>query len=226
MTKTSRLLIIGAGETARLAYEYFSCDSQFEVVGFAVERARRNGERFLGLPAVDLETAAHTYHPKDHHAFVALSYTQLNRPRARLVAACKQAGYSLASYVSTHAFVWRDVIIGDNCMILENNVLQSGVKIGDNVVLWSGNHVGHRAHIFDNVFVSSQAVISGLCEVGTNSFLGVNSTVGDRVKIAADCVIGAGAVVLKDTESGRVYRGNPAVAASVGSLAAFGVRAT
>ena len=37
-------------------------------------------------------------------------------------------------------------------------------------------------------------------------------------------VDGAGAVVLKDTEPARIYRGNPAVAAAVSSLRAFNVK--
>lgn len=33
-----KLLIIGAGETASIAYDYFTNDSEYEVVGFAVEK--------------------------------------------------------------------------------------------------------------------------------------------------------------------------------------------
>lgn len=32
------LLIVGAGEFADIAYEYFTVDSDYTVVGFAVER--------------------------------------------------------------------------------------------------------------------------------------------------------------------------------------------
>jgi acetyltransferase-like isoleucine patch superfamily enzyme len=100
------------------------------------------------------------------------------------------------------------------------------VKVGNNVTLWSGNHVGHQSLIRDNVFVSSHVVISGYCEVGEGCFLGVNSCLGDNVKVARDCVIGAGAVVLKDTEANKIYRGNPALPAKVDSLKMFGVRKT
>jgi sugar O-acyltransferase (sialic acid O-acetyltransferase NeuD family) len=112
--------------------------------------------------------------------------------------------------VSSSAFVWHNVQIGENCFIFENNVLQHHVRIGDNVILWSGNHVGHRSVIHDNAFISSHAVISGFCEVGSYTFLGVNTSVRDYVKIAPNCIVGAGAVVTKDTEEGQVYVGNPA----------------
>ena len=89
-------------------------------------------------------------------------------------------------------------------------MLQYGVEVGDNVILWSGYHVGHQTKIADHVFVSSHVVISGFCEIGSSSFLGVNSCFADETKCAEDCVVGAGAVVVKNTKPGGVYVGNPA----------------
>jgi sugar O-acyltransferase (sialic acid O-acetyltransferase NeuD family) len=204
-----KLVIIGDGETAELAYEYFTHDSPHEVVAFAVEREFRKKEELFGLPVVAFEEVETLYPPSGHAAFAAISYTKLNRVRARLYAATKAKGYRVVSYVSSRAFVWRNVEVGENCFIFENNVVQYAVKIGNNVVLWSGNHVGHQSIIHDNVFISSHVVVSGYCEVGENSFLGVNSCVADKVKIARDCLIGMGAVIHKNTEERKVYIGNP-----------------
>ncbi len=217
------IVVVGAGETAELAWEYFTYDSPFDVVAFAVEERLLESERFCGLPVVPVETVEAAYPPTDSGAFVAVSYAQLNRPRARLFALMELKGYEFVSYVSSRAFVWRTARIGRNCFILENNVLQHGVTIEDDVYLWSGNHVGHRARIAAHTFVSSQIVISGFCNVGRSCFLGVNACISDNLRIADDCVIGAGAVVVRDTTAGRIYRGNPASEASVGSLERFGV---
>lgn len=205
-----KVIIIGDGETAELAYEYFTYDSPFEVAAFAVEAAYRKKHMMFGLPVVAFEEVEKLYPPAGHKAFAAISYTKLNRVRARLYAAAKEKGYAFVSYVSSKAFVWRNVEIGENCFIFENNVVQYAVKIGDNVVLWSGNHIGHQTVIRDNVFISSHVVVSGYCEVGENSFLGVNSCVANNIKIAKDNLIGMGAVIHKDTEERKVYVGNPA----------------
>jgi len=207
---TEKIVIVGEGETAELAYEYFTHDSPHEVVAFCVEREYAQKIELFGLPVVHFEEVEKLYPPGEHKAFVAISYTRLNRVRAKLYAAAKAKGYTLVSYISSKAFVWRNVEIGDNCFILENNVLQYAVRIGNNVVLWSGNHVGHQTVIKDNVFVSSHVVISGYCEVGENCFLGVNSSIANNLKIGKDCLIGMGAVVNKDTEAQKVYVGSPA----------------
>ena len=48
-------------------------------------------------------------------------------------------------------------------------------------------------------------MISGHCEIKSNCFLGVNSTVGHGVKVAKETLLGAGAVITKDTEEKGVY---------------------
>jgi sugar O-acyltransferase (sialic acid O-acetyltransferase NeuD family) len=218
-----RIVIVGAGEQAEIAYEYFTHDSDLEVVAFAVERAYLPAEPLYGLPVVPFEELPAQYGPASYDAFVAVSSTHLNQVRERLFRTVKAQGYHCPSYVSSHAFCWRNVTIGENSFVFEANVLQHHVELGDNVILWSGNHVGHRTVIESHAFVSSHVVISGFCRVGERSFMGVNACVGDGRTIARDCVVGAGAVVVKDTEPRGVYVGNPAKPTGGDAFAAFGV---
>lgn len=217
------VIIIGDGETAQLACEYFTHDSNMTVAGFAVEEKFRKAERLYDLPVVPLETVEQRFPPQDYQAFVAVSYTQLNRVRTRLYRQMKDKGYACASYVSSRAFVWRTARIGENCFILENNVIQHGVVIEDDVFLWSGNHVGHQTRIRHDTYIASHAVISGFCDIGESCFVGVNATFNDKIRVARDCVIGSGAVVVRDTEPGKVYVGNPAKALARSSYETFGV---
>ncbi len=219
-----KLVIVGAGETADIAYEYFTHDSPYSVVAFSVESPYLKEARRFGLPVLPFETLEQNYAPSKYEVYVAISYTQLNRVRARLFAAAKKKGYRCASYVSSRAFVWRNVEIGENVFIFENNVVQHRAKIGDNVILWSGNHIGHQTAIGNHTYISSHVVISGFCDIGESCFFGVNCSVGDQVRIGKDGVIGMGAVVVKDTEPGKVYVGNPAKPLEKDSYTAFQVQ--
>jgi len=223
MDQSQKLIIVGDGEFAEIAYEYFTYDSPYEVVAFSVEKDYLKKKTLFGLPVVPFEELERSYDPMSHKVFIAVTYTQLNRVRARLYREAKKKAFSAASYVSSKAFVWRNVSIGENCFIFENNVIQYHVEIGNNVILWSGNHVGHRANIQDSAFIASHVVISGYCQIGRNCFLGVNSCIADKKKVAPDCIIGAGAVVIADTEKGRIYVGNPAKPLEKDSYTAFGV---
>src|SRR5262249_53102522 len=203
----SKLVIVGAGEFAEIAYEYFTHDSAHEVVAFSVDRDYIKDEQLFGLPVVPFDELEKRYPPREHLAFVAVTYTKLNRVRARLYRALKDKGYPCASYISSRAFLWHDVAVGDNCFIFENNVVQYRARIGNNVVLWSGNHIGHRSLIQDHCFISSHVVVSGYCDIGESCFLGVNCTIGNNVTIGRDCVLGAGAVIVKNTEPGKADKG-------------------
>jgi sugar O-acyltransferase (sialic acid O-acetyltransferase NeuD family) len=202
MTKTDKLVIIGDSAFAEIAYEYFTHDSPYEVVGFSVDREYLKKESLFGLPIVPFEDLEKHFPPQTHSVYAASTYTKLNRLRARFAQDAKKRGYRLASYVSSKCFVWRNVTLGEHVFIFEDNTLQPFVKIGNNVVLWSGNHIGHHSTVLDNVFVSSHVVISGFCTIGENCFLGVNATIANDVKIGRDALIGAGAVVLRNTDPG------------------------
>jgi sugar O-acyltransferase (sialic acid O-acetyltransferase NeuD family) len=204
------LVIVGNGETAVLAYEYFSLDSPWNVVGFCIGEQYIKEPTLYGLPVFPLQEMSHRFPPETHQAFVAIGDARLNRVRTEHVAQARAAGYKLASYVSSKAFRWHNVEIGDNCFILENNVLQPFVTIGNNVTLWSGNHIGHRSVIEDNVFITSHVVISGFCRVGAYSFIGVNAAVAHLTKIAADNFIAMGAAITRSTEPDTIYQGVPA----------------
>jgi sugar O-acyltransferase (sialic acid O-acetyltransferase NeuD family) len=210
VTGAKPLVIVGNGEIAEMACEYFTYDSERTVAAFAIGADFITAATLHDRPVTPLEDLAAAYPPDAYDAFVAIGDGQLNRLRRRHVDACKALGYRLASYVSSRAFVWRNVVIGENCFILEHNVLQPFTAVGDNVTLWSGNHIGHRSVIEDDVFMASHVVVSGFCRIGARSFVGVNAALAHQVQVAADNFIAMGAVVAASTEADSIYQGNPA----------------
>lgn len=211
MEKTKKIVLVGAGELAEIAYEYFTYDSEYEVVAFSVEREYVNSDSLYGKPVVPFEDIQDVFPPSEFEIFVAIPASQLNKLRTRFYKATKAKGYTCASYISSKAFVWRNAKIGENCFIFEDNTVQPFVEIGNNVILWSGNHIGHRTVIEDNCFLSSHVVVSGYCRIGNSSFLGVNSTFNDHVSIPRDCIVASGSLVSKDLiEPEKIYYGAPA----------------
>ncbi len=202
---TNKLVIFGAGQIGEIAHFYFKHDSDYDVIAFTVDREFLSEDRFGDLPVVAFEDVAETFPPAEHSMFVAISYNGLNRTRAEKCTAARSAKFDLATYLSSKATVWPEFQHGDNCFVLEDNTIQPFARLGQNVTLWSGNHIGHHSTIEDNVFVSSHVVVSGNVVVGESSFLGVNATIRDGVRIGARNVIGAGALVVQDTEDESVY---------------------
>lgn len=202
-----KLVIFGTSEIAELASYYFSKDSQREIAAYTVDGSYLKESSIWGLPLIPFETIEESYPPEQFDLFVALSYAQMNDFRRRKCYEARTKGFVLASYVSSKATIFDNVTYGDNCFILEHNVIQPFVQIGSNCTLWSGNHVGHHSIIKDDCFISSHVVISGGVVIEQGCFLGVNSTIRDHVVIAEQTLIGAGSLILKSTQPREVYVG-------------------
>ena len=201
----SKVIIFGTGNIAQIAHYYFKIDSDHEVVAFTVDKEFVISEEFEGLPVIEFENIENTFPPSEFKMFIALSYSGLNKIRANKYFEAKVKGYELVSYISSRCNYLSQYSCGDNCFIFEDNTIQPFVKIGNNVTLWSGNHIGHHSVLEDHLFISSHVVVSGNCNIGSYSFIGVNSTIGNNVKIASENIVGAGAIITRNTDYMDVY---------------------
>jgi sugar O-acyltransferase (sialic acid O-acetyltransferase NeuD family) len=201
----AKIVVFGIGDIGRLAHYYFTRDSEHEVVAFTADRDYVKEPTFLDLPLVEFENIDEVYPPSKYGMFIAVSYAKMNQVRAAKYFRAKEMGYQLVSYVSSHCTYLSDVPVGDNCFILEDNTIQPFVRIGNNVTLWSGNHIGHDSVIDDHCFLASQIVVSGRVHIGTYCFIGVNATLRNAINIAPHSLLGAGAIIMKDTKEHSVY---------------------
>lgn len=205
---TKSLVIFGTAEIAALARFYFDNDSEYEVVAFTVDDAFVEDARFEGLPVVPFSEVTSSFPADANDMHVALSYQRLNQLREEKYRQCLDAGYRLASYVSTKSFFWpNDLQVGNNCLILENQTIQPTVRIGNNVMIWSGNHLGHGTQVNDHVYISSHVCISGHCVIGERTFMGVNATTKDFITIGADTFVAMDASVTRDVHESAVVLG-------------------
>jgi sugar O-acyltransferase (sialic acid O-acetyltransferase NeuD family) len=201
----SEVVLFGTGDFAQVACEYLRADSPHEVVAFTVHERYIEEPALLGLPVVPFEQLRESHPPGKHALFVAIGFSRVNSTRRDIYLECKSQGYDLISFVSSKAIHWGELELGDNCFVFEANVIQPFVRIGSNVILWSGNHVGHHTKIEDHCFIASHVVISGNVTIGAETFVGVNATFRDGITVAPRSVIGAGALIMKDTDEGGVY---------------------
>ena len=70
--------------------------------------------------------------------------------------------------------------------------LAESEDVGVGTSIWAYSHIMAGARIGRN------------CNVGDHCFVGVNATFRDGISVAPRCVIGAGALVMRDTEEGDV----------------------
>jgi sugar O-acyltransferase (sialic acid O-acetyltransferase NeuD family) len=129
----------------------------------------------------------------------------MNTLRQTVFADVTARGWTCATFVHPGVKIWSSTRLGQNVFIFEDNTIQPFTTIGDNTIFWSGNHLGHHSSVGSHCFISSHVVISGSCRLGDNLFVGVNATFHDGLTIADHCLIGAGAIITRDTNPHEVY---------------------
>lgn len=201
----AKVVLYGTGDVAQLLHYFLTHDSNHDVVAFCLDAERMTTERLSGLPVVPFEEVERHYPPDGFALMVAIGFQRVNRARAQRFDRAKALGYTLPSYISSSSVTWPDLEIGENCIVMERNLIQPFVVIGDDVILGPGNSIGHHVQLMDHVFLASEVDLSGRVRVEPYSFLGANATVRDGVTVAEGTVVGANAVVVRDTQPRGVY---------------------
>lgn len=202
--KKEKVIVWGTGKIAEVVYFYLKEDSEYEVCAFCLDEEYIDRKEFYGLPVVGFQNIELIYTPSEYLMSIPIGYTSMNSVRTEKYMEAKAKGYSFVTYISSKA-VYYGTPVGENCIIMEHNVIQPFTQIGDNVIMWSGNHLGHHSIIESHCFIASHVVISGASVIGESSFLGVNSTIRDNIKIGKFNLIGAGSVILADTLDYNVF---------------------
>lgn len=153
----SRLVIIGTSETAERILAFCQIYQLYDVIGFAVDRQYRRMNSFHDLPVWDLETLDQQIDKDNVSIYVAIFWNHLNGDRREMYERLKFEGYSFANIISPRSSVRG--IVGDNCWVMDNVVVQEGAKVGNNVI------------------IADNALVGNLSQVGHHCFIGVHSTI-------------------------------------------------
>jgi acetyltransferase-like isoleucine patch superfamily enzyme len=78
------------------------------------------------------------------------------------------------------------------------------------VLINTGGTIAHHSKIGAHSFLAPAVQLAGLITVGERCFIGIGATIVDCINIAPGSVIGAGSVVINDTEENSVSVGVPA----------------
>jgi len=106
-------------------------------------------------------------------------------------------------------YVGRNTYINGGYLVASEN---SKIVIGDNCLISYDVHIRTGMHIYAdrNQLISKQGSREADIVIGNDVWIGFGAQILSGVHIADGCVIGAGAIVTKDTEPYGVYVGVPA----------------
>lgn len=100
--------------------------------------------------------------------------------------------------------------VGIGSQILAGAIISPEAKIGRQCIINTKASVDHECILEDGVEVAPGATLCGIVHACINAWICAGATVLPRVKIGADAIVGAGAVVVRDVPEGITVAGIPA----------------
>lgn len=200
-----KLIIVGTGLFAELAYCYFNRYTSYKIEAFACDEKYIKNNLLFDTQVINIESIETLFDKKNYHIFIAIGYRDLNKVREKFFKKYEKLGYEFANFIHPNVDIWDNSKVGKNNFIFENNVIQPFVKIGDNNIIWSGNHIGHHSIIGSHNFISSHVVLSGNCKLKNNIFLGVNSTIIDNSIVENNVFVDANVLIKNQTKENEFY---------------------
>ena len=202
-------IIIGAGTYGEVYLAYLQ-EAGVEVVGFLDDDPKYNGTNVRGVPVLGDLSLMETI--KETHGVEAV-YCPLgnNKLRVRFLKRAKLCGLKTPNYIHPTVSISPDVVIGEGVYILLGTCIMPHTVIKDYVMVSMNVSLAHHNVLEEGVFLSTGCNFGAGIHAYKYAYCGIASTIMTGLHtLGEDCLIGAGAVVIRDVKPRAVVAGVPA----------------
>ena len=195
-----RLVIIGAGGHAKVIAD-IAMKNGYGDIRFLDDRA--TGE-CMGFPIVGTGTDAQAMDDGSTDFVVAIGSNSVRKNIA------ERFELPWVTLIHPSAQIAAGVSIGAGTVVMAGAVLNAAAHVGSHCIINTCAVVEHDSVLEDYVHISPRAALGGTVRVGTLTHIGIGAVVRNNMEICGNCVVGAGAAVVKNIDCGGTYIGVPA----------------
>lgn len=202
-------VIIGAGTYGEVYLAYL-LEAGVEIVGFLDDDPKRAETDVNGVPVLGGVSMMETI--KETHGVEAV-YCPLgnNKLRVKFLKMAKQYGLKTPCYIHPSVTISPNVTIGEGVYILLGTSIMPHTVIKDYVMISMNVGLAHHNVLEEGVFLSTGCNFGASIHANKYAYCGIASTIMTGLhELGEDCLIGAGAVVIRDVEPKAIMAGVPA----------------
>lgn len=199
-------VIIGAGTYGEVYLAYLQ-EAGVEIVGFLDDDPKFIGANVRGVPVLGgiamLEIIKETYG-------VESVYCPLgnNKLRVKFLKKAKTCGLKTPNYIHPSVCISPNVTIGEGVYILLGTCIMPHTVIKDYVMISMNVSLAHHNILDEGVFLSTGCNFGANIHAHKYAYCGIASTIMTGLhELGEECLIGAGAVVIRDVEPKAVMTG-------------------
>lgn len=200
-----KILIVGASSTSKSVYKFILDHNLFDVLGFVVDKEYKISDEYCGIPLFDFDSLPKSFNKEEDYIFVAIQWNRLNADRRDVYERLKSNGFKFANIISPNAVIHGNVL-GDNCWICDNVVIENDVNINNNVFVKTKATIGHFSNIMEHSFIGAHSYLAGNVTVGKQTYIGISATIFNSVNIGEKCLIGGGVIVKRNIPNYSVVK--------------------
>lgn len=205
------IVILGAGGHAReLADIVRACiddGAQWNLVGFLDDDASKHGHELTEGPVLGGMAWLEGRATGNLRAVVGIGGP---KSRRRVVMQARERDLQFVSLIHPTASLTRHIAFAEGVVVTAGCVLTNSISIGEHTHVNRCTTIGHDCNVGAYVHLAPGVVLSGNVTVEDGCDIGTRAAIIQGLRIGADTIVGAGAVVVRDLPARCTAVGVPA----------------
>lgn len=203
-----KLFIVGSGNVgAFVAYNFEDFQlGGFEIQGFIDDDERKWGKNFVGYPVlggIDIITNL------QEKAAVVITIANPSFKK-KIIDKLSNPNIAFPSLISKHAWISKQVSIGNGVIIYPGVSVNYHTRIEDFVIVNMNSAIGHDCHLQRFCALAPGVALAGFTVLGECVDMGIHSATRQSIRIGRNAIIGGMAMVITDLPESVTAIGVPA----------------